>query len=503
MLLGAASGADARGVQARALSGQCAHLGITPKDILSDSTFPVKLTPYGDVCFVAHKIPDPIPADIAGGFDPKITPYIALSLYRNGHDIYDFTWPNIPNDLWNTAVDRIVSVAFRKLKGEDFLDVIVIGHSWSARGDDLYHPLIFLGSRTGFQLDKNLSEKMFFTRAQSATMPELLRKINRAATLAATPGPVQSLAGRYSSHFLNGLVDGTTYWSDDVVEIVPVSDDAAYVRVSLQFYNGHSCGIWGVAEAQGNRLVYHDPTQPIIKGERACVLSVSRQGANLLIDDDGDTCKGYCGMRGSLMNDTLPFKSRRPITYMARLKASSEYNDAIKNWHDVQAGIPIKPLFAAPVHASSNPPPEVKSPSGRQQPVLSVTTLGGKPFSLAAERGKWVLVNYWATWCGPCTASMPALSQFVATHRDVAAIGLTYGESSRQSVVDYANGHTYQYPLAWLDSSHAQQPFGAMSAIPMTYLIAPDGTWVKSWMGQFDASQLAQVMKDAGYDSKE
>lgn len=310
-------------------------------------------------------------------------------------------------------------------------------------------------------------------------------------------GPVQQLAGRYNHHFLNGLVDGSNYWSDDVVEIVPVAENAAYVRVSLQFYNGHDCGMSGVAQAEGGKLVYHDPSAPILKGERKCVMSLSRQGGNLLIDDDGNTCKDYCGVRGSLMNDTLPWKSKRPITYMATLKASSEYNDALKAWHGVKQGAPNAPS-AAPVSTSTNPPLIVKSPTGKQQPALSVTTVDGKPFSLAAQRGKWVIINYWATWCRPCTASMPVLSRFVAAHGDVTAIGLVYRDD-QQKVANYAQEHALQYPLASLDSSRPQQPFGNLIAIPMTYLIAPDGTWVKSWMGQFDGGQLAQAMKDAGY----
>lgn len=150
--------------------------------------------------------------------------------------------------------------------------------------------------------------------------------------------PVTDLAGRYSSHFQNGLVDGSTYWSDDVVEIVPVSADAAYVRAELQFYNGHSCSIAGVAKAQGDALVYRPPVTP--DPDDHCVLSVRRKGASLLLDDGDNSCKSYCGARGSLGDQTLPWKSRRPITYMARLKGSSTYRDALTEW---RTGKPVNP----------------------------------------------------------------------------------------------------------------------------------------------------------------
>lgn len=157
-----------------------------------------------------------------------------------------------------------------------------------------------------------------------------------AAVHAATPPgtTVQSFAGRYSTHFRNGLVSGEEYWSDDVVEIVPVGERAAYIRVSLQFYNGHSCDIWGVGRAEGARLVYRDPNPPPLPTLPHCTLSLSHRGPDLLIEDAENTCKSYCGMRGSLMHQTLPLTSRRPITYMRRLRDSRNYREAMTAWKD-------------------------------------------------------------------------------------------------------------------------------------------------------------------------
>lgn len=145
-----------------------------------------------------------------------------------------------------------------------------------------------------------------------------------------------ALAGRYGSHFRNGDVQGNTYWSDDVVEIVPVGGDAAYVRMELNFYNGHMCQVSGIGRVEDGRIVYDDHAVET-PGEPPCVLSVSRRGGDLLIDDGGGSCKTYCGVRGSLSGQTLPFSSRRPISYMTRLKASPEYTDALKTWDARQA----------------------------------------------------------------------------------------------------------------------------------------------------------------------
>ena len=152
------------------------------------------------------------------------------------------------------------------------------------------------------------------------------------ATLAAAPvDPVQGLAGRYSHHFKNGTVDGETYWSDDVVEVVPVDAGHAYVRFALDFYNGHSCSLEGVARAEGDALVYHEPAADQI-GEGECLLRISRRGNQLVWDDAGGSCKDHCGARGSLTDGSLAWSSKRAITYLPRLKGSAAYRDALAAW---------------------------------------------------------------------------------------------------------------------------------------------------------------------------
>lgn len=151
--------------------------------------------------------------------------------------------------------------------------------------------------------------------------------------LAAGPAvrdPARMLAGRYDREFPNGLVTGEKYTGRHIVEIVPVESGAAYIRIHLDYFNGHSCSIAGVARAEGDALVYRDP-EPQYGGTK-CVLRVSRAGKSLLIDDGEATCSSSCGARGTLSDVRLPWSSKRPIRYLARLKASSEYRGALAEW---------------------------------------------------------------------------------------------------------------------------------------------------------------------------
>jgi hypothetical protein len=136
-------------------------------------------------------------------------------------------------------------------------------------------------------------------------------------------------AGVYKERFPNGLVTGETYESENVLEIVRLDAESAYVRATLQFYNGHSCSIYGVARVEGESLVYHVPATP---GDRErCMLTLTRVGDAMRFGDANGACQlRSCGARGSFEGIEMPVSSRRRIRYMTRLRASREFAAAIQ-----------------------------------------------------------------------------------------------------------------------------------------------------------------------------
>jgi len=149
---------------------------------------------------------------------------------------------------------------------------------------------------------------------------------------------MREIDGVYKQRFKNGIVvpgkADESYESENVVEIVPHDDDHVYLRAHLEFYNGHSCDIAGMAGYEHGAFVYHDPAPPLT-GEHPCALRLHVTDKRLMLTDrvtpDAEaTCRAYCGARGHWDHE-IDRDQRRAIRYMERLKKSREYRKAVED----------------------------------------------------------------------------------------------------------------------------------------------------------------------------
>jgi thiol-disulfide isomerase/thioredoxin len=112
---------------------------------------------------------------------------------------------------------------------------------------------------------------------------------------------------------------------------------------------------------------------------------------------------------------------------------------------------------------------------GQPAPQLVAKEVNGPSFDLGAQRGKVVIVNFWATWCVPCRQEMPAIDAFYHAHRNegVEVIGLSVDRSRDRGNVQKVM-KAFTYPAA-MESDATVNGFGKPHVLPVTYVVDASG----------------------------
>jgi thiol-disulfide isomerase/thioredoxin len=144
------------------------------------------------------------------------------------------------------------------------------------------------------------------------------------------------------------------------------------------------------------------------------------------------------------------------------------------------------------------PAPDRSTEAGAEYPGLVVTTLDGTRYDLADRRGRWVVVNFWATWCAPCLEEMPELSALDAMREHIEVIGLAYEDTDAATLRSFLDARPVVYPVAIVDMYDPPRDFPTPRGLPLTCLVAPDGRLVKTFLGPITAAALEEAIEAAG-----
>ena len=165
-------------------------------------------------------------------------------------------------------------------------------------------------------------------------------------------------------------------------------------------------------------------------------------------------------------------------------------------------------IVAALIFIALNQEDDGPAPSsliGEQAPELTLSPFeGGQPYLLSSLRGNVVVLNFWAAWCEPCKAEMPA---FEAVHADGASDVRIVGVDIKNDRADDANALIAEtgvtYPLVRDDGGEhplygpIELALGVSGSYPVTVFIRPDGVIDAIRIGELDEAEIRERIEDA------
>jgi thiol-disulfide isomerase/thioredoxin len=123
--------------------------------------------------------------------------------------------------------------------------------------------------------------------------------------------------------------------------------------------------------------------------------------------------------------------------------------------------------------------------------------LDGQLHRASDSRGKWLVINFWATWCAPCLKELPELERFYQHNKDIAHLwGVTFEDSDKASIIEFTERLGITFPIL----GHGEDPktgYGEVRVLPTTFLINPEGLFQHRFEGPITAQDIANEIERA------
>ena len=150
------------------------------------------------------------------------------------------------------------------------------------------------------------------------------------------------------------------------------------------------------------------------------------------------------------------------------------------------------PEQAGPEEEAAAEEPQAEESAAAAVPDFTIYTDEGDAVQLSDFAGRPVIVNFWASWCGPCQNEMPDFEQAYADYGDeieFVMLNATYGRETMDSARSFLEESGYTFPVYYDTDADAAAAIG-VTAFPTTLFIAPDGTLTAYAISMLDAETL-------------
>lgn len=135
-------------------------------------------------------------------------------------------------------------------------------------------------------------------------------------------------------------------------------------------------------------------------------------------------------------------------------------------------------------------------PGLASEPDYQLKDFDGKLHSVSDHRGKWLVINFWASWCPPCIKEMPEFEKFYQSYPDKAHVwGVTFENSGKDAILAFVDRIGVSYPIL----GYGQDPltgYASVNGLPTTFIIDPKGLFYHRFQGPVTAQQIANIIPD-------
>lgn len=132
---------------------------------------------------------------------------------------------------------------------------------------------------------------------------------------------------------------------------------------------------------------------------------------------------------------------------------------------------------------------------GQMAPDFQTVSLDGDDIILSDLQGKVVLLNFWATWCGPCRIEMPLFERVSSQYGDEFVILAVNAEETPEQIAEFRNQFRLTFPLALDEDGTIQRQYNILN-YPTTYILDREGTIAAQHFGTFSPSDLSAMLDD-------
>jgi len=131
-------------------------------------------------------------------------------------------------------------------------------------------------------------------------------------------------------------------------------------------------------------------------------------------------------------------------------------------------------------------------------PDLPLEAMDGQQINLADQKDKVILVNFWATWCGPCRREIPDLVNLYSEMKDegLLIVGIAVDREGADAVKPYVQGKSINYPIVLDPDQSTESHFDAMYGLPTTYVVNPEDQIVRRVLGVFPVDEMKPMLQD-------